>query len=271
MTLKAGVVGWPIAQSKSPRIHGYWIKQHRLDATYEPIALSEDEFETGIRDLISEGFKGLNVTIPHKEAAFRLADKLSDRAQAIGAVNTLVFREDHIFGDNTDGIGFSANIKAKYPSWKGGNAPAAVFGAGGAARGIVWALLEIGYNEVRVFNRTVSRSIELASSFGDRVHAISGSLDEICKDADFFVNTTSVGMNGKGSIDVDLMHLKPDAIVSDIVYSPLETDLLRRARLSNFRTVDGLGMLLHQAVPGFEAWFDTKPVVTDELRQLVLS
>ena len=270
MTLKAGVVGWPISQSKSPRIHGHWIQEFGLDATYEAIAIAPDQFERGIRDLVDQGYKGVNVTIPHKEAAFDLSDHLTERAKSIGAVNTLVFKNSKIHGDNTDGIGFLNNILSAFPDWDASNGPAVVLGAGGAARAVIWAMIEAGCTEVRLWNRTSERARNLADVFGQKVTAWDDTPESACCGAGFLVNTTSLGMTGQPALELDISGLQADALVTDIVYAPLQTDLLKTAAKRGHRVVDGLGMLLHQAVPGFEAWFEHKPEVTNELRDIVL-
>ncbi|MEO1562342.1 MAG: shikimate dehydrogenase [Pseudomonadota bacterium] len=269
--MRAGVVGWPVKHSKSPIIHGHWIAEFDLDAKYTAISLEPDQFEMGIQKLVKDGYRGCNVTIPHKEAAFQLADTISPRAEAIGAVNTLVFRDNLIYGDNTDGIGFLNNILSVFPQWDASKGPAAVIGAGGAARAIIWALKEANCPEIRIWNRTIERAASLAEDFGSTVKAIENAPEEACDQALFLVNTSALGMVGQPELRLDISSLDPSAIVTDIVYSPLETQLLQTARVKGHGVVDGFGMLLHQAVPGFEAWFGVRPTVTKALRAKVLA
>ena len=264
------MIGWPISQSKSPLIHGHWIQKFDLDASYDAIAIKPENFETSIQDLIDDGFRGANVTIPHKEAAFQICNQRSDRAEKIGAVNTLVFRDGIIHGDNTDGIGFYNNIKSSLPNWDPSTGPSAVLGAGGAARAILWALINGGCREIRLWNRTKSRADQLAEEFGSSVLPVA-STEEAIQNADFLVNTTSLGMTGQPPLQVDISGLASYAVVTDIVYAPLKTDLLIKAESNGHPVVDGLGMLLHQAVPGFEAWFGKTPKVTQELREMILA
>ncbi|MEO0342519.1 MAG: shikimate dehydrogenase [Pseudomonadota bacterium] len=270
MTLKAGVIGWPISHSKSPLIHSFWIQSLGLNATYEAIAIEPENFVAGVYDLIKKGFQGANVTIPHKEAAFQICDARSERAQKIGAVNTLVFRKGQIFGDNTDGEGFLQNITTNHPTWSVKNGPALVIGAGGASRAIICALIEVGCPEIRIWNRTFARAKRLQSEFGKPSLAWMDTLDKACEGASFLVNTTSLGMKGQDDLVIDLSGLNKGALVTDIVYTPLITPLLCAAKASGFPVVDGFGMLLHQAVPGFEYWFGVRPAVTEKLRKAVL-
>ena len=217
------------------------------------------------------GLVGGNITLPHKEAAFALAGQIDAAAEEIGAVNTLWFRDDALWGGNTDAYGFAANLDANGPGWDKGRV-ALVLGAGGASRAIVYALKQRGFSDIRIVNRTLGRAQELADRFGKGVSAHSwAAVPELTRDADLIVNTTSLGMEGKDALEIDLASAKPDALVTDIVYVPLETPLLHAARACGLKTVDGLGMLLHQAVPGFEHWFGKRPEVTAELRDLVLA
>jgi shikimate dehydrogenase len=270
-TKKAAVVGWPIGQSKSPLIHGYWIKQFGIDGSYEAIGLSPDEFVSGIRDLMDKGYRGCNVTIPHKEAALAMADHVSERARAIGAANTLVFKDGKIHADNTDGFGFISNLKQNAPDWKASAGPAVVLGAGGAARAIVYSLLSKGAPSIFIANRTKDKAQALADFFGDRVTAVSmADVTSALSQTKTLVNTTSLGMIGQPELEIDISTLPKTALVTDIVYNPLTTNLLKQAQDLGLNTVDGLGMLLHQAVPGFEAWFEAHPKVNATLRQIVL-
>ncbi|KAB7614569.1 shikimate dehydrogenase [Amylibacter sp. SFDW26] len=269
---KAGVVGWPIEQSKSPIIHGHWLEQNGISGSYEKIAIEPANFEKDIQSLIADGYRGCNVTIPHKEAALAMADVVSDRAKAIGASNTLVFKDDKIHADNTDGVGFISNLKQLAPKWDAKLGPALVLGAGGAARAIIYSLLQEGAPSVVIANRTQAKAQTLADFFGDHVTAITmDDVGNVLADTQTLVNTTSLGMVGQPDLVLDISALPKTALVTDIVYNPLETDLLKQAKSLGLMTVDGIGMLLHQAVPGFEAWFGTRPTVDDVLREKVLS
>lgn len=233
--------------------------------------VAPENFEAVLRALPKMGFRGANITVPHKEAAFRLVDELDDDARAIGAVNTIICKDDgRLIGRNTDGYGFIANLRANAATWRAGAGPAVVLGAGGAARGVIHALLAAGVPQVRIANRTAARARAMAEEMGDRVEAIAwDERGAALADAALLVNTTSLGMTGQPPLEIDLSDLAADAVVTDIVYSPLETSLLAAARARGNPVVDGLGMLLHQAVPGFEAWFGVRATVTEELRRFV--
>ncbi|PCJ75073.1 MAG: shikimate dehydrogenase [Rhodobacteraceae bacterium] len=269
----AGVVGWPISHSKSPALHGHWLKRYGLAGEYRAIALSPDEFETGLRKLSKKGFKGVNVTIPHKETVLKIADSITDRAALIGAANTIHFHADGSIGaDNTDGYGFIQNLYQNAPLWNPKSGSALVVGAGGAARAIVWALLNEGAPIVRLANRTRIRAEILGNHFGAKVEVVEWSeISEAMEGAATIVNTTSLGMKGQPELRVHFNAALPEALVTDIVYTPLNTPFLEKAQARGLDTVDGLGMLLHQAVPGFESWFGQKPEVDDELRKAVLN
>ncbi len=269
----AGVIGAPVAHSKSPVLHGYWLRKYGIQGYYVPLEVAQVDLEETLRAMPKMGFVGANVTIPHKESALRIADLVSDRAALIGAANTLIFRKDgKIHADNTDGYGFLENLRHGAPDWTAADGPCAVLGAGGAARAVISSLIDAGAQEIRLTNRTRTRSDALREEFGTKVtvydwvqagNAIDG--------AALVVNTTSLGMTGKAEFRVPLDGLSPGAVVTDLVYAPLETTLLRHAREIGCRTVDGLGMLLHQAVPGFERWFGVRPEVDEGLRQAVLA
>ena len=268
----AGVIGSPIAHSLSPRLHGHWLQANGLSGHYIPMDIAQSDLAEALRMLPRMGFVGVNVTIPHKEAALALANLVTDRAALIGAANTLIFHEDgRIHADNTDGYGFLANLRQHAPGWDPQSGPAAVFGAGGAARAIVTALIDAGAPEIRLANRTRGRAEALRSEFGpkivvhDWVHA-----GAMLSGAATVVNTTSLGMIGKPEFRISLDALDPAATVNDLVYAPLETPFLREAAERGCRVVDGLGMLLHQAAPGFERWFGMRPEVDDTLRRAVL-
>ena len=269
---RAGIVGWPVAQSLSPMLHGYWLKQYGIDGSYVALAVRPEDFARTIAGLPAQGFAGVNVTIPHKEAAYVLAGTRDEDARASGAVNLLVFATGAVHGHNTDARGFSASLKEALGPEAARAGPAAVLGAGGAARAVVLALLRDGAPEIRLVNRTQSRAQELATSFaGKAIMKILpwGDWRQAFGGARLLVNTTSLGMKGKDALAVPLDELPAEAAVTDIVYNPLETDLLRRARARGHRTVDGLGMLMHQAVPAFAAWFGVTPEVTPALRSVL--
>ncbi|WP_298905405.1 shikimate dehydrogenase [uncultured Aliiroseovarius sp.] len=268
----AGVIGNPIEHSLSPRLHGHWLRTMGLAGHYIPMRVEADDLETVIRTLPKAGFVGLNVTIPHKEAVLKLADIVTDRAALIGAANTLIFRDDgKIHADNTDGYGFTQNLRQSAPDWAPETGPAAVFGAGGAARAILASLIELGVPEIRLSNRTRARADALRAEFGARIVVYDWvQAGNMLDDAVTVVNTSSLGMTGKPDFRVPLDGLMPGAVVNDLVYSPLKTDFLQQAEDAGCQVVDGLGMLLHQAVPGFERWFGTRPVVDDALRHAVL-
>ena len=269
----AGVIGWPIAHSRSPRLHGTWLRRHGVSGNYVPIALRVEDFDEGLRSLPRLGFRGVNVTIPHKERALALATSVTDRAALIGAANTVSFGPGgEIRADNTDGYGFIANLRQSAPQWRASAGPALVLGAGGAARAVVSALLTEGAPEVRLANRYRSRAELLREHFGARVVVVDWARAEEAVDgAATIVNTTSMGMAGRPDLSLRLDAAPPGALACDIVYEPLMTGFLLHARDCGLVVVDGLGMLLHQAVPGFEAWFDLRPEVDEALRAAVLA
>ncbi len=268
----AGIIGFPVGHTKSPMLHGHWLKRHNINGYYIPIGLSQPDFERGLRSMHLLGFRGVNVTVPHKVSAVSLADTVTDRAALIGAANTLTFRPDgSIRADNTDGYGFIQNVKQICPEWDVTLGPALVLGAGGAARAVISALLTEGAPEIRLANRTRARSEALKEHFGARVHPIDWNrASDATEGAATIVNTTSLGMVGQPELKLSLNAAPDSAVVIDIVYAPLETPLLAAARARGLRAVDGLGMLLHQAVPAFEVWFGIRPEVDDDLRRAVL-
>jgi shikimate dehydrogenase len=273
-TRKAFVCGHPIAHSRSPRIHGYWLKRYGIAGTYEAVDVDPVDFSEFVDGLAASCFVGGNVTIPHKEAAFQAVSRRDEAAELIGAVNTLWFEDGSLIGGNTDAVGFAANLDEHAPDWADAG-PAVVLGAGGASRAVIHALKERGIKNIRIINRTVSRAQELADRFGSGISAHGGSeARELLADASLLINTTPLGMAGKGpsnALPADPAHLPRHAIVTDIVYVPLETPLLAAARRQGLRTVDGLGMLLHQAAPGFQRWFGKRPEVTRELRDMIVA
>lgn len=268
----AGVVGSPIAHSRSPRLHQYWLKKYGIVGHYIPMDVAPGDLSDALSVLPKLGFRGINVTIPHKEHVLRLADVVSDSAALIGAANTIVFRDDgKVFADNTDGYGFLENLRRGAPEWEPQAGPCAVIGSGGAARAILKALLDAGVEEIRLTNRTKSRAEALRQEFGTRIHVYDWvQAGNMLEGAATVVNTSSLGMEGKPPLRIPLDGLSAKAVVTDIVYTPIETHLLSQAKSLGCVTVDGLGMLLHQAVPGFERWFGYRPEVTEELRKAVL-
>ncbi|MEM8572076.1 MAG: shikimate dehydrogenase [Pseudomonadota bacterium] len=268
----AGVIGWPINHTRSPRMHDFWLKRYQIPGHYVPLAVSSEGLEEALRAMALLGFRGVNVTLPHKERVLELASSVSETARRIGAANTLTFREDGSFhAENTDAYGFSQNILQQFPDWKPDAGPALVIGAGGASRAIVQALIDARVPEIRIANRTQSRAEALASHFGPCVSAIGWS--DLARGVDgavTVVNATSMGMNGNTPLTVDLHGACPEAIIADIIYEPLRTPFLEGAAAQGFRTVDGLGMLLHQGRHGFESWFGEAPVVDEDLRVYVM-
>jgi shikimate dehydrogenase len=269
----AGVIGDPIAHSLSPRLHGHWLARYGLRGHYVPLHINHSDLPEALDILPRMGFVGVNVTLPHKELVLSLADSVTDRAALIGAANTLTFTASgQIQADNTDGQGFIANIRQSLPGWTAKAGPALVLGSGGAAKAIVSALISDGAPIVRVANRTRARADGLREQFGARVAPVDWThISDHLRDSALVVNTTSLGMTGQTPLSIDFSRLSPPTVVTDIVYAPLETDLLREAAMRGCETVDGLGMLLHQAVPGFERWFSYTPMVDDDLRNAVLS
>lgn len=268
----AGVVGWPIAHSRSPRLHGLWLRRYGVDGHYVPLAVDPWDLEAAFAALPKLGFRGVNVTIPHKETALRIADSVSDSAALAGAANTITFGPDGaVAADNTDGYGFLASLRHGAPGWSAAEGPALVLGAGGASRAVIAALLADGAPSVRLANRTKTRAEALRERFGARVEVVGWrDASAAAEGAATVVNTTSLGMAGQPELPLRLDAAPPGALVTDIVYAPLATPLLRQAAALGLRTVDGLGMLLHQAVPGFERWFGLRPEVDDDLRAAVL-
>ncbi len=277
--MRAGVMGWPVSHSLSPRLHGHWLARNRINGSYEAIAVQPEGLADALSSLAEQGYRGVNLTVPHKEAALALVDSVDDTAQRIGAINTIVVEEGaSLAGSNTDAFGFIENLRDHVPDqvaagWSA--RPATVLGAGGAARAVCTALLDCGVGEIRLVNRTAERAAKLADTlpglarcvticaWNDRAAALAG--------VGLLINTTVLGMTRQEPLELDLAELPGDATVNDIVYAPLETNLLAQARQRGNHVVDGLGMLLHQARPGFRAWFGADPVVDDGLRRAVLA
>ena len=262
----AGIIGWPVTHSRSPRLHGFWLERHAIDGAYIPLGIAPEHFATAVRGLMHAGFAGANVTIPNKIAAFGVCDTVDDSARRAGAVNTLVFNEGRITGSNTDGWGYLANLRAHGVDPAAG--PALVLGAGGSARAVVAVLLEAGV-PVTIANRTRARADQLARELPGATVIDWDRRDSVLGDTALLVNTTSLGMEGRDALAIDLRRAPDTMVVSDIVYVPLETPLLAAAAARGLKTVEGLGMLLYQAIPGFRTWFGVEPVVDAELRAFV--
>jgi len=271
----AGVLGWPVSHSLSPRLHGYWLKRYGIDGAYLPLGAAPATLDRVVRALVDLGFRGFNATLPHKESLLTLCDEVTPEARRIGAVNTVVIDGDRLRGGNSDAFGFAENLRAGAVDWQPANGPAVVLGAGGAARAVIAALQDLGVPEIRLANRTEARAADLAAAL--EVPELApiriqpwAERDEVLAGAGLLVNTTTLGMAGQPALDLALEALPGTAVVTDIVYAPLETPLLAAARARGNPVVDGLGMLLHQARPGFEAWFGQPPEVTAELRGFLL-
>ncbi len=271
--IQAGVMGCPISHSLSPRLHGFWLNQYAINGAYVPLEVRPEDCCQFIANLPEQGFAGVNVTVPHKEIAAASVDVLDTNARRLGAVNTIVVQPDGVlYGSNTDGFGFMENLISGAPGWAPSNGPAVVLGAGGSARAVVAALLDAGVSEVRLTNRTRERAQTLADEIGGTITVIDwNDRSSVLDGAALLVNTTTLGMEGKPPLDLDLGPLPANAVVNDIVYTPLKTHLLEEAKNRTNPIVDGLGMLLHQARPGFRQWFGVEPEVTDDLRAHVLA
>jgi shikimate dehydrogenase len=267
--LRACVAGWPVAHSRSPLIHSYWLQNLAIEGSYEKIAVAPGEF-ADFAKRIGDDLVGANVTVPHKEAAFAACDWLSENAAELGAVNTLWRENGKLCGDNTDVAGFLDNLEEQAPGWKQTTGSALVLGAGGAARAIVRGLIDRGVDRIVIVNRSADRAERLAGHFGKAIETAAWPVaPSLLAEADLVVNTSSLGMAGQPPLEIDLAPLGARAIVADIVYVPLETGLLSAAKLRGLRAVEGLGMLLHQAAPGFARWFGRRPQVTQQLRALI--
>ena len=269
--IAAFVCGHPIAHSRSPLIHGTWLKLSNINGTYRAVDVPPENFSTFVEKIKAREFAGGNVTIPHKEAAFALADQRDETADLIGAVNTLWIENGRLNATNTDAYGFAANLDGRATGWDKAKS-ALVIGAGGASRAIIHALKQRGFSDIRIANRTKARAVELKDRFGSGISAHEfTAINELAKDAGLIVNTTSLGMKGDGDIPLNFASVNLDALVTDIVYVPLMTPFLNSAKAAGLKTADGLGMLLHQAVPGFEKWFGVRPQVTSALRDLIIA
>jgi shikimate dehydrogenase len=266
----AGVFGWPVNHSLSPKLHGYWLKHYGIDGEYTAQAVEPDNLAAALKSLPKKNWRGCNLTLPHKETAVEILDSLDEVAESIGAVNTVVVGADGALrGTNTDAYGFFENIRSSLPKQK---RKAVVLGAGGAAKAVCYALIQTGFSEIVVANRTQDKSTSLVAQFKGNITVGNWENRSVLLEcADLLVNTTSLGMKGKDALDIDLAKLPTSALVTDIVYVPLLTPLLEKAKARGNPIVDGLGMLLHQAVPGFEAWFGVRPEVTGKLREYMLA
>jgi shikimate dehydrogenase len=275
-TRLAGIMGWPVTHSRSPALHNFWIEEHAIDGAYVPLAVRPEHLEQALRALPAFGFRGCNLTLPHKQTALAIVDRVEPLARRVGAMNTVVVMPDgSLEGRNTDVFGFRENLRERAPDWQASAGPAVVLGGGGAARAVVAALIEARVEEIRLVNRTRARAEQVASDLASSAARITthpwSDKEAALRDAGLLVNTTSLGMSGEPELEIDLSSLPPSAVVADIVYVPLETPLLAAARKRGHPTVDGLGMLLHQGRPGFEAWFGSPVQVTRELRAAVLT
>jgi shikimate dehydrogenase len=267
---KACVIGWPVRHSRSPLIHGFWLSQLKIDGSYERAEVAPADFPAFARGLRARGYAGANVTIPHKQTAFELCDGVTETAAGLKAVNTLWTDDGNLWGDNTDVSGFLAALDEEAPGWDGAHRSAVVMGAGGAARAIVHALKLRGFDHIFLVNRTWERAAALAAALGPGIEVADfAALPGMLAGASLLINASSLGMRGQPPLTADLAPLPAGAVVTDIVYIPLETTLIKTAKVRGLRAVSGLGMLLHQAVPGFERWFGVRPCVTDELRALI--
>lgn len=268
----AGVIGAPIAHSKSPKLHQYWLERYGMAGFYIPMEIAQFDLLEVVKALPKAGFVGVNVTIPHKESVLQIADLVTDRAALIGAANTLIFRKDgKLHADNTDGYGFVSNLRQEALDWLPASGPAAILGAGGAARAVIAALMEVGVPEIRISNRTRARAEGLRAEFGAKLTVYEWvQAGNMLEGAMTVVNASSLGMVGKPDLRVPLDAMSPQAVVTDLVYTPLQTTFLRRAAEIGCTTVDGLGMLLHQAAPAFERWFGKRPEIDGDLRRTML-
>jgi len=270
--LRAGIIGWPVNHSRSPILHGYWLRKYAIAGSYERIPIAPENFASEFRALAVQGYAGANVTIPHKQSAMTCCDELDSNAQRLKAVNTIVIKDGCFYGSNTDGFGFMENLRQGAPDWKPHAGPVVIIGAGGAARAVIAALCDAGVKEIHLFNRTRTRADQLASDLGGPIMTGDWTrLSSALSDCGLLVNCSSLGMVGQPPLEISLQALPSSAYVTDLVYTPLFTPLLIAAAARGNPTIDGLGMLLHQARPGFAAWFGIMPEVDDALRNLLLA
>lgn len=266
------VIGWPINHSRSPLIHNHWIKKHGLEANYQQKSIAPDDLVEFIHTLNPDQCLGFNITIPHKEAVFNAVPQRDILANKLGAANVISWHNNRLYASNTDGYGFYKNL-IDYSQWAAKNEPVIIYGAGGAARAVLQAMHDAGAQHIYIYNRTISRAEKLLEDLAIKATILTGldELSDCLQRTSLFINTTSLGMNGKNDVDIDLSSMPKGAIVADIVYTPLKTGLLKQADRLGLVTVDGLGMLLHQAAKAFEIWFGILPEVDEELRQLILA
>jgi shikimate dehydrogenase len=268
--IKVALIGHPVSHSKSPLMHNFWIRQYGLAGEYSAIDVRPGHLEGAIKQCVKQGFSGLQFTIPHKEEALELCDEVDSVAKAVGAVNTIVIHKNKLYGFNTDVFGFTENITECEPNFEFNEGPAVVLGAGGAAHGIVYALIEQKCPEIRLTNRTLERAQELAKKFGPKIKVFPWEeRSQILEGAHLLVNTTSLGLTGQSPLDLDLSYLDPKTIVNDIIYAPLYTKLLRQAESHGNHVVNGIGMLVHQGRPAFKRWFGIMPTADMELMQML--
>ncbi len=268
----AGVIGWPITHSQSPRLHNFWLEKFSLNAVYIPLAVHPQNIEEVLKTLPKLGFSGVNITVPHKERIFEILDNCDSFASRVGAVNTVVIDDNgQLFGKNSDGFGFLENIKQSMPFWDPSKSKAVVLGAGGATRPIIASLIDSGVTNIRIVNRTLERAKILVQKMNFPIDIFSWeNMDNAIIDSNLLINTTVLGMYGQPPLSCNLTKLAPDAIVTDVVYYPLFTPLLNQAKDLGFHVVDGLGMLIHQARPSFKSWFGYMPDVNPELRSFII-
>jgi shikimate dehydrogenase len=269
--LLAGVMGWPVMHSRSPMLHNYWFRRHELAGTYLPLAIRPEGLSAALRALHPLGFAGCNLTIPHKQQAITIVDEVDTLARSIGAISCVVVRPDGwLAGTNNDCYGFIHNIRQEHPGWRADSGPIVVIGAGGGSRAVCYCLAQEGAREIRLINRTLARAKGIADEFGGPIHALPWEQrHDALEDAAMVVNTTSCGMVGQPALDIGLDKLPKSALAADIIYVPLETPFCAAARKRGNRTINGLGMLLHQGRPAWKAWFGIEPEVTAELRAMV--
>lgn len=267
---KACIIGWPVEHSRSPLIHNYWLEKYDINAVYEKNPVEPKDVLNFIANLAASEFIGCNVTIPHKETVFEAIDEADEIARRLGAVNTVYLKNGKVYGTNTDGEGFIASLRHSYPAFGLRSKTAIIIGAGGAAKAVIGALLDEGVGKIGIINRTRERILGLQGKFGPHVFEINeATTNDELGNCELLVNTTSQGMHGQPSLDLEIQNLNRDALVTDIIYAPLETVFLEKARNQGNQVLGGLGMLLHQAVRGFELWFGVKPEVTKELYELI--
>ncbi len=269
--INTAVIGHPIKHSKSPLIHSYWLEKYGISGAYTAIDIAPDNLQKNVQRLVDDGYAGFNVTVPHKISIIDLCENITPLAQKIGAVNTITINDGKLYGDNTDAYGFAQNIKESFTDWSFEGKKSLVIGAGGAANAIMYALLQEGVDQITITNRTREKAAALMQLSPDRISVVDWEKrSESCEKINLIINTSALGMVGKPPLDIDISKAAKDALVTDIVYAPLETDLLKQAKSLGLKTVTGIGMLLHQARPGFEKWNGILPEVTKELEKLSL-